>query len=62
MWWWQSVALAGAFVLAISVPIDHGTLTWARAGCAPATPAAPQRLTSSTTRRADSRRPSFAPP
>ena len=40
MWWWQSVAFAGALVLAISVPVDHGTLTWACAGCAPATPAA----------------------
>ncbi len=40
MWWWQSVAFAGALVLAISVPVDHGTLTWACAGRAPATPAA----------------------
>src|SRR6185295_7492049 len=31
MWWWQSVALAGAFSLGASLPADHFTL-WAEAG------------------------------
>src|SRR5262249_49533036 len=39
MWWWQSVALGGALVLAGAVPVDHGTC-WASASIATAVAAA----------------------
>src|SRR6266403_5174018 len=50
MWWWQSVALAGAFSLGASVPADHLT-DWADAGRAWAAARAATGTTFRTSRR-----------
>src|SRR5438132_13448044 len=50
MWWWQSVALAGALSLGASVPADHLT-DWADAGRAWAATRAAAGTTFRTSRR-----------
>src|SRR6266446_3822569 len=54
MWWWQSVALAGAFNLGAAAPADHLT-AWAAAERAWAATSAAAETTFSTSRRLQNR-------